>query len=300
MYETLSEALSTKLNNVIERVECIDKKLETGFVSSGSMDGHKSYVNVLKESSKPAVIIKPKTAKQNSKTTIHDITSHVNYKNIEACGLRSVNGGGVVINCQSNASTMKVKQIIEDNFGDKYEVSMPKLFKPRFKIVNAMNNIDERHIINVLITQNEWLDSNDSIELKKVINKTDSESNDIIDIILEVDAFTSKKIIEHGKVNLGFRRCNIVQHVHIKRCFKCCGFGHMAKDCTNKLACAKCGGEHKRAECRAKNTQCINCKINAKKYALKMDTNHHAWSFKCEILQKRISQLNRKFLDVKE
>lgn len=254
-----------------------------------------TFASVVRAATKPAVIIKPKTVQQNSKATIDDIKSHVDYKHIDVCGHRNVRGGGIAVMCGSNASTMKMKNIISSKFGDKYEVNLPETLKPRVKIMNAMNDVPEQEIVNELRRQNDWLEDTDDIVLKKILEKKNRKHDDSMDIVLEVSVGCFDKLMAAGKVNLGWKKCNIVHHVHITRCFKCCGFAHIAGECKNKEACAKCGLEHKTKECTRENLECINCKSISQKYKLKLDCKHNAFSHKCPTLQKRIDRFARNF-----
>jgi hypothetical protein len=43
------------------------------------------------------------------------------------------------------------------------------------------------------------------------------------------------------------------------QCHRCKHFGHMEKDCKNKLACQKCSEEHKVEDCFAEMAKCYNC-----------------------------------------
>lgn len=71
--------------------------------------------------------------------------------------------------------------------------------------------------------------------------KRKKNNSDEADAIIEMDQDSFDEIMKAGHVNLGWRSCRVVHHVHIvhiTRCFKCCGYGHVADKYTNKLACA--------------------------------------------------------------
>lgn len=44
-----------------------------------------------------------------------------------------------------------------------------------------------------------------------------------------------------------------------KVCYKCNGYGHIAKDCTHMIRCSYCSAEHDRKECNATSPKCANC-----------------------------------------
>lgn len=101
-------------------------------------------------------------------------------------------------------------------------------------------------------------------------------------------------MMESKRVNLGWKKCVVDDHVHITRCYKCCGFSHISTECKNKLACSKCGGQHKHSECRSKNMKCVNCSEMNKQFNLKIDCDHHAMSYKCETFQRKLVQLSKR------
>lgn len=172
-------------------------------------------------------------------------------------------------------------------------MKLPEIMKPRVKILNV-DEIKDDEIIGELKERNEWLPANSDIVVKKIIAK-----QKVVDIVLEVDNETFEKMLQSTRVNLGWRSCKVVHHVHITRCFNCCGFGHIAKNCTNKLACSKCGGEHKITECDSDNIRCVNCHTLNEKYKMKLDTDHRPWHNSCETLKKRVERFARNF-NIKE
>lgn len=300
MQQLTGKDIESHLTKIIKNNERIEKSITEAIkpidsdIDQRNVSRKPSYADTVRKVVKPAVVIKPKNHKQNSKETIDEIKGQINYKEIEACGLKHVNGGGIVINCQTNTSTMKVKQMVEDKFGDKYEVRLPRVRNPRVKIFNVMDDIPENIIANELISQNEWLDESASIVVKKLIKKKYSKMGEM-DVILEVDHTSFEKLLDSGSVNVGFKKCKIVHHVHITRCYKCCGYSHISTQCKNENACAKCGQNHKTSDCNSTNLECVNCCKLVNKYKLKINVNHHAFSNKCEVLQRKINQINREF-----
>lgn len=218
-----------------------DEKIDSmqAFTSQQETVVHsRSYANVLSDANKPSVIIKPKDSKQKASDTCDDIKKQFNRKELNACEIKKLYGGGVIVRCENNTDTrtMKMKQMVEQKFGDKYDIRLPALLKPRVKILNV-DDVDEDDIIDELKSRNDLIMDSAEITVKKILDK---KSNRFVakDVILEVDYQTFERMMEAGRVKIGWRSCKVVHHVHITRCFKCCGFGHIAKDCKNKLACS--------------------------------------------------------------
>lgn len=76
-------------------------------------------------------------------------------------------------------------------------------------------------------------------------------------IIIEVDEETQD--LMKGKLSIGWRKCLVFRHINVKRCFKCWGYYHIAKNCTRNETCHKCAGNHKATECTETKKRCINC-----------------------------------------
>lgn len=131
----------------------------------------KTFSSVVRAASQPPVIIKPKNVLQTTKKTIDDIRSHIDYKQMDVADVRSVRGGGIAVTCESGASTLNMKNVISNKFGDKYDVKLPKILKPRVKIVNALNDVPDDQIVNELKRQNEWFADTDEIEVKKIVDR---------------------------------------------------------------------------------------------------------------------------------
>ena len=65
--------------------------------------------------------------------------------------------------------------------------------------------------------------------------------------------------------------CGLVQ------CYKCCAYGHIAKNCRAKARCGHCAGPHETRECQEKQqSSCAVCKAKGYK-----DYRHKAWYELC-------------------
>jgi len=64
-----------------------------------------------------------------------------------------------------------------------------------------------------------------------------------------------------GKVYMNWRAHNIKGYINVNRCFKCHGYGHIAKACNQESLCEKCGEkDHMKISCIKSTVVCINCK----------------------------------------
>ncbi len=78
--------------------------------------------------------------------------------------------------------------------------------------------------------------------------------------------------------------CGLVQ------CFKCCGYGHIAKNCWLSASCGHCAQTHETRECQQKDkSQCTNCTRGGRS-----DRGHKAWSESCYYRRRTQGELEHK------
>lgn len=278
------QSIMTKINQMDEKVTSI----ESGMAKTTPT----SFANVLKTGNvNPVVIVKPKK-KQKCAETLNEINRNINKKDLNVCKTRNTRDGAVILSCESTNETMKAKQLINDKLGSEYEVVLPDVKNPRLRISNLDPEIENDNLINVLKSHNQRISA---IEMKliTVINRK-YRNHFTKDIVVEVKSDDYKQLRKIETLNLPWRECKIHEHLYIKRCFKCCGFAHIAKDCKQKQRCSKCAGNHKYSECKSNDICCINCRIANEKWKSKLNTNHHSWSKECSVIKRKMVQLQDK------
>lgn len=97
-----------------------------------------------------------------------------------------------------------------------------------------------------------------------------------------------------GRISIGWDSCKLFEHIFVRRCYKCYGFGHIAKDCSGQKVCSRCSLVHENdgKECKSKSLKCINC-INAK--IKSVNVNHGVFDNNCPVYKKYIEK-RRKFV----
>ena len=86
-----------------------------------------------------------------------------------------------------------------------------------------------------------------------------------------------------ARVIIGLSSYSVDSYIpEVTQCFKCQGFGHVAKHCSQRFSkCINCGRiGHKKAECNARNPRCANCA-----------GPHKAWSRMCPFYLKEVEAL---------
>ena len=155
-----------------------------------------------------------------------------------------------------------------------------------------MNEKSDEEIMTILKKQNETLNNDINLKIKKRITIENRES---WSMILELDDMTHQQLLERGLLYLGWQRCKIFDSTNVRRCFNCWGYGHKQKTCKKDIVCNHCAEKHESKDCKNKVKKCINCMNQKQKFNLKdLKTNHEATDRKCphylRILKKLTTQ----------
>ena len=129
---------------------------------------------------------------------------------------------------------------------------------PSFVITNVSHTITEADILQELKEGN-------NICAKKVsrIQSRATGSQTKLIRVITTDEKQCNQALQLG-VKIGFQkyRCEPSKsQPTVQQCFKCQGFGHIAKNCTEEQKCLRCSGSHPLKECKIEKSQatCANC-----------------------------------------
>lgn len=111
---------------------------------------------------------------------------------------------------------------------------------------------------------------------------------------MEVDSDTHNLLMTNERVNIGWSICKIFNYFGIVRCYGCCRYGHMQKDCRDKKTCPKCAEEHDLKDCKSVMFKCRNCDNSNKKLGLSLDINHVCWDVNKCSSYRRMEQIQKK------
>lgn len=237
-----------------------------------------------------AVVVRPKQT-QNSSETIKQLNRKCEISDLELANVIKTKSGSVIIYCQSSEQQEEVKKSIEKTIGNEYEVDLRSPLSPKIKIYGITEEMEKSEIEALLKRQNGFIAQGD-IEVLKVVK--DWKEKDTFNAIVQVDATSFDRLMEKKKVLLNWDSCAVKEHLSIVRCHKCSGFNHKKEDCRNEQACGYCSKSHESTCCDAETYACINCIVANEKYALNLDTNHHVWSAKCDILKKKLERVSKR------
>ena len=297
-----SEILSN-LNTVFSQLKSDFLKLaETKFFSTTSTDSNKnnanSYSEKLKNNTKPVVIVKPKDPAQLASLTKVDIVKNINpaESQLSIAKVRTIKDGGVVIGCSTSEDNARFKEIAQKKLSDKYVIKEFKGILPSIKVVGMTENYSAEDLTELLehvIKRNDNVFNLNSVCRVLKIWPT-KKNKDVFQAIFQVDRETYSKILQTGGIFIGFDYCSVFDAVHVTRCFKCCGYNHLASKCPIKeTICPKCGSKHEAKDCKSETYKCVNCVSYNAKNKFNVDTEHTVWDPSCTAYSLTVDKLRK-------
>ncbi|XP_039313145.1 uncharacterized protein LOC120359509 [Solenopsis invicta] len=287
----IKEVVQEELENVKQEIETLKKMIH------GSKEGpQRSYSEAVKEKKKENVIIVKPKLQQESEDTKKVIKEKVDIKNM-AMGVTKLKKGSkgvVIMGCESGEEVKKLKETVQAKLGENYKVLESSRSKPKVKIVNINleeMNLDDNELINTIKKQNR-IDTVNMRIVKRMVNnqRRGNEGS----VIMEIDEETHELILKKSKLNIGWKKCPIFNHISVKRCFKCWGYFHIAKNCTREETCCKCAGNHSSRVCTATESKCVNCMFKNRTYNLKINDEHEAISRECPTFKRALQEEKRR------
>ncbi|XP_023211417.1 uncharacterized protein LOC111614269 [Centruroides sculpturatus] len=182
--------------------------------------------------------------------------------------LRKVRGGGLAIELGTNRDVTVLEKTIEEQIPE-LVTRRPKKRWPHVAIYSVHNEITKKDLPKLIYQQNHIIYENLSEEefirqfrSKFVLGKKNAT---YINWIVETSPYVRKLLLNMEKVNVEWSRCRIVDFHPILQCFKCCGYHHSARDCSQSAyICSHCAGNHSFNECPnlENEPKCCNCLRN--------------------------------------
>lgn len=233
------------------------------------------------------------------------IKKNIDFKDmsISVSKLRKGGKGAIILGCKSEQELKQLKSNVVSKLDDKYQIIEPKGSAEILNLDEEEINCDEDQIIDMIIKQNldeERRGLHIKI-LKKIIRGRQSGNSNSArakredgTLIVEVDAATHEEMLKNEKINIGWRKCHVVNYINVKRCYNCWGFYHIVENCTRPLTCSKCADYHKVNDCKTKKERCVNCMYKNKTYNLKINEQHSALSRECPTFKKVLEEEKKK------
>lgn len=155
---------------------------------------------------------------------------------------------------------------------------------PRLLIRDVPADLDREQFVRGLIKQNANEFPESDIKLVYMFPPKDRKTTSVV---IEVPPDLRNRLLERGRVYVGWTSCRIGDYVRITQCYKCLGFGHIARFCKAPHdTCGYCTGAHETRSCSKRETpKCFNC------MTARMSTDHSAIdAIKCPLLQRKTNE----------
>lgn len=277
----------TKIAVDVVDIKSVVKNSESEINSIKNNTVKTSYADKVKcTPNEPVVLVVPKE-KQNSDITRAEMKERIDPKSIPIENIRSGAKGTIVLEGKNTEDVNKIKEYAKEKMGEKYDVKVTELKRPKIVISGMGEDLDKDEIIKCLRAQNNYLENAHLLVVNKYSYRI-KNNRQKFSVIVEIDGDNFKKVLEQEKVNIDWDRCFVKEFLAVKRCFKCCGYNHKAQDCKKKKTCKRCAGEHDVIECKSEHEKCTNC-INANNnLKLNLDINHMASALDCVVYRRKL------------
>lgn len=238
-----------------------------------------------------AIIIRPKEREQFAEV-LKKVKQNPAANEISKCvdKIRRTAAGDMLLILTKN-DTDKTAQL---------KITMAELLGEEATVVTKVQEVElEIKDLEEIVTKQEILEA---------IQKTTGEGNEVtIDAIksmrkayggtitatVKLQANVAKKILDHGKIKIGWVNCRIKSVQKPTKCFRCWRYGHLAHNCKEKVdktkLCMKCGEPgHKVADCQ-KEAKCVLCLEDGNIE----DCAHIAGSGRCVVFRKALQVVRK-------
>lgn len=250
----------------------------------------KTYASAVK--SKDVVIVQPKDANQTCEATRAAVVNAVNPVESGVCGVIDGSNGKIVIECQSLAASVKIRDAVDVALSSTHEVKAPSKRMPKIRVFGLRVDMSEPDFLDAIKKQNaDIFNSSSHIRILKKFEV--KKPNTKFGFKLEVDPATFKLVIAAQRVCVGWDKCWVNEEFNLLRCYNCWGYHHTQNTCKNDKTCFKCGESHESVNCKPEIEKCCVCISKSASSGLSLDTSHNAKSVLCPTYLHKIEMEKR-------
>lgn len=292
----LDEALSS-MNNQLERFKSEIAKVSK---ETQSPNNQVKYSDVVRNKTQPAVIINPKDTSQSYSQTKSEIMRYVDptSSDIQLSRVKTVKDGGILIGCSNKNGHEKLKEVIQQNLANTYEVREVSGISPRIRLVGMSEQYTEDDLHNLVLRCNSGMFYEDS-ECKIIKMMPTKKNEEVFQAIIQVDKISYSKILSAGNLFVGYDSCTVYDAIEIYRCFNCNEYHHSSRNCQKAISCPICSGNHELKSCKSQFRKCTNCCILKNKLGNDIDVDHAVWEReKCTVYKKAVEKLKHDLLSI--
>lgn len=245
-----------------------------------------------RKNSSKGLIVLPTSKEVSSKDVERKIKESVNLVSIK-CGIskiKHIQNSGIFI---ATSNTEPLEKELNAKLGSGYTVTKPKPRLPKLILSGLSREYDEEELQNEVKETNFGFNSEDTFKVvhhRKIVRNNEESWT----YIIEAPPNTYYKLVDRY-ISVDFNDHFIKEHIEAVRCYNCQGYFHKSVSCSSASKCARCGRDHKTAECaRSNSLSCINCVDSNKNNGTKFNTNHTCGSSGCKFHQNMMNNVRMK------
>lgn len=281
--ERIIELLERELAEKRGQLECCGGNggREVKTFASVTKQGYKDGENL------PCILIKPRIQQRGSKTRT-EIQSKIKPSKVSVGVnmIKELRNGSVLLKCNSAKATENMKNEAQAALGQDYTVTETKLLSPSVTISNISKGLERADILEALRSQNDFLTEQDEFSIQAI---KEAKSGNSLYAILRCNGSCFRKMMGAHRMNVGFDRCPVYESLGLRRCFKCWGFNHLARECgAQEDVCHKCAGCHSSRKCGEAFSKCTNCLYHNGKFGSNFDVKHDATDRACPVYKQKL------------
>lgn len=270
------------------------------FLAAANKTQVSSYSEVVKTHvNKASDVLLVKTLEQgvSNKSIESTIKSRINPGSLNANVMNTkLIKDGVLIRCSDKESVNILKTTISQELGPMFNVCEPKKFNPRI-IVFGVENVTASQPASTIV-ESFAADNHLNIDDGDISLVTKIKNHELYNLVFEVTPVLYKDIILRKKLLLGWKSCHFKENFYIRRCFKCCKYGHTKDSCkSNYTVCPKCSKNHDKVDCNLLETDplcCVNCTELNVKHKLGIPVDHAVTSPNCHCYVNLLNSFKQK------
>ena len=208
-----------------------------------------------------ALVVAADDATKKSEDVVNVLKKNINVTTgLQVSAVTACANQRVVVRLPTRSAAEEVKKAIDGCNG--LNVREARSLKPFVIIRGIEKGLTVSEIENLVKTQNKELNLDDV----KVCFRKSGGGNLLENVVCRVGPTEYGKIMRVGRLFVSMRAVAVEDFCPVLQCYKCLRYGHMAKNCVNRLTCSHCAGNHKKFECPnlAGSAVCAVCKDNKK------------------------------------
>lgn len=177
--------------------------------------------------------------------------------------VRKIRNQKVVVACDTGEGRALLQEALRKS-GGKLTASPVAQRNPLLRLMEVAPDLSDRKLEEAVIKQNAGAISGTPQDGRsiKVIRRTRGRTDAVQNVIVEVSP-ALWQALQNRRIKLGYQSGVLaVDHSPLVQCYKCMGFGHMARECTKGACCGHCSGAHETRACGSRDAAptCINCR----------------------------------------